>query len=95
MKNVRFLERSGRVGLSVFVCFNPMVISADKEIEVIPLECAETVVYVDGQVTMDFKNNCALRIKKADYKLKLVNMEPRYFFETIMKRLRRSDEDLF
>lgn len=73
----------------------PMVISANKEIEVIPLECAETVVYVDGQVTMDFKNNCALRIKKADYKLKLVNMEPRYFFETIMKRLRRSDEDLF
>ena len=72
----------------------PLVIAAEKEIEVIPLDCEETLISIDGQVKIDFKESFVIRIKKADYKLKLINMQPRYFFETMMKRLRRSDEEL-
>jgi len=79
---------------SYFLNKRPLVIAAEKEIEVIPLDCEETLISIDGQVKIDFKDNFVIRIKKADYNLKLINMQPRYFFETMMKRLRRSDEDL-
>lgn len=71
----------------------PMIIAAEKEIDLIPLHCEEALISIDGQVKIDGEENYVIRVKRAEHKLKLVNMRPRYFFQTIMKRLRRNGED--
>lgn len=71
----------------------PMIIGAEKEIDLIPLHGEEALISIDGQVKIDGKENYVIRINKAETKLKLVNMKPRHFFQTIMKRLRRNGED--
>lgn len=71
----------------------PVIIAADKEIELVPLHCDEALISVDGQVRIDGEENYVIMIRKAAHHLKLVNMRPRYFFQTIMKRLRRNSED--
>ena len=71
----------------------PMIIGAEKEIDLIPLHGEEALISIDGQVKIDGKENYVIRIKKAETKLKLVNMKPRHFFQTIMKRLRRNGEE--
>jgi NAD+ kinase len=71
----------------------PMIISADKEIVLQPLHGEEALISIDGQVKVDGKENYVIRIIKVETKLKLINMKPRYFFQTIMKRLRRNGED--
>lgn len=70
----------------------PMIISAEKEIDLVPLHCEEALISIDGQVRIDGEENYVIKIKKADNKLKLVNMRPRYYFQTIMNRLRRNGE---
>lgn len=71
----------------------PMIIAADKEIELIPGHAEQALISVDGQVKIDGKENFVININKANTKLKLVNMRPRYFFQTVAKRLQRSGED--
>ncbi|MEA4923933.1 MAG: NAD(+)/NADH kinase [Syntrophomonadaceae bacterium] len=71
----------------------PMIIAADKEIELIPVRAAEALISIDGQVKIEGKENSVIKINKAQPKLKLVNMRPRHFFQTIMKRLQRNGED--
>jgi NAD+ kinase len=70
----------------------PLVIAADKEIQLLPLHCDEALISIDGQVKIDWEENYKIKVKKADHKLKLVNMRPRHFFQTITKRLGRGGE---
>lgn len=72
----------------------PLVIAADKDIELLPVYCEEALISIDGQVKIDWEENYRIEVKKAAFKLNLVNMRPRHFFQTIMKRLRRSGEDI-
>lgn len=72
----------------------PLVIAADKEIELIPLHCAEALITIDGQVKIDGQEDYKIKVNRAEYKLKLVNMRPRHFFQTIMSRLGRSGENV-
>lgn len=69
----------------------PMVISAEKEICLTALDCKDTVISIDGQVKIDLKENYIIKITKADYKLKMVNLSNRAFFQTIDRRLRRDE----
>ncbi len=71
----------------------PIIIAADKEIGLIPVHAEEALISIDGQVKIDGKENYVIKINKAQPKLKLVNMRPRHFFQTIMKRLQRNGED--
>ena len=72
----------------------PLVVAADKEIDLCPLHCDEALISVDGQVKIDWEDNYRVKVKKAEYKLLLVNMRPRHFFQTISKRLRRSGDEM-
>ena len=72
----------------------PLVIAADKEIDLCPLHCDEALISIDGQVKIDWEDNYRVKVKKAEYKLLLVNMRPRHFFQTISKRLRRSGDEM-
>lgn len=72
----------------------PIIIAAEKEIELVPRHYEEALISVDGQVRIDGEENYVIKVKKAEHKLKLANLQPRYFFQTIMKRLRRSEEDI-
>ncbi len=72
----------------------PMVIAAEKEISLYPLRCEEAVISIDGQVKIDWEENCIIKVKKAEQKLKLVKLKPRFFFQTIAKRIQRNDGSL-
>lgn len=67
----------------------PLVIAAEKQIDVYPLDGEEYYVAVDGQMSREISADCSVRIIKSGYRLKLAIMKPRYFFETIMERLQR------
>jgi NAD+ kinase len=71
----------------------PMVIAAQKEIELVPLHCEEALIAIDGQVKIDGEEYYVVKVKKAEHKLRLANLRPRHFFQTIMERLRRGGED--
>ena len=72
----------------------PMVIAAQKEISLYPLCCKEAEISIDGQVKIAWEQNCIIKVKKAEHKLKMVNLKPRFFFQTITKRLQRNDGNL-
>lgn len=78
---------------SFFLNKRPMIIAADKEIEIIPGYAEEALISIDGQVKIEGKENFVIKIIKANTKLKLVHMRPYHFFQTIMKRLQRNGED--
>lgn len=70
----------------------PMVIHADNEIVIHPVEADEAVISLDGQIKMDFKPDDKIQVVKADRKLKLVQLHPTPFFGTLEQRLRRIEE---
>jgi len=70
----------------------PMVIHADNEIVINPVESDEAVISLDGQIKMDFKPGYKIQVVKADRKLKLVHLRPTPFFGTLEQRLRRIEE---
>lgn len=78
---------------SYFLNKRPLVIGAEKEIELLPLHCEEALITVDGQVKIDGQEDYVIRVSRAEHNLKLVTMRPRFFFHTIMNRLRRSSEE--
>lgn len=69
----------------------PLVIAAEKHVEITPLAGEQLYVSVDGQISLDIGNNASITIRMADNRLRLVNMKPRHFFKTIRKRLQRDD----
>jgi NAD+ kinase len=70
----------------------PMVIAAQKELSLYPLDCDEALIYIDGQVKLDWEQSCVIKVKKAEHKWKLVNLKERFFFQTITRRLQRNHE---
>ncbi|MGE5389730.1 MAG: NAD(+)/NADH kinase [Deltaproteobacteria bacterium] len=70
----------------------PMVIHADNEIIINPVESEESVISLDGQIKMDFNATYKIQVVKADRKLKLVQLHPTPFFGTLEQRLRRIEE---
>lgn len=67
----------------------PLVIAADKQIEIVPQGGVQYHISVDGQVAMDISPDCSVGIKKAARGLKMAVMKPRFFFDTIVERLQR------
>lgn len=76
---------------SYFLSKRPMVIAAQKEISLYPLRCEEAVISIDGQVQVDWEEDYIIKVKKAEHKLKMVNLKQEFFFQTIAKRLQRND----
>jgi NAD+ kinase len=70
----------------------PMVIDAQKEIKIYSQDYDEALIYIDGQVSLDWNEGCFIKIKKAPYKIKLAKMKPQFFFQTIAERLKRNCE---
>jgi NAD+ kinase len=75
---------------SHFLSKRPMVIDGQKEISLYQLRCEEAEIYIDGQVKITWEENCFIKVKKAPHKLKMVILKPRFFFQTIAKRLQRN-----
>jgi len=70
----------------------PLVVAADKQIEIKPRDGEQYYVAVDGQACMNITEDGSVHIKKADHGLKLAIVKPRFFFETMVERLQR-DQD--
>jgi len=69
----------------------PMVINSHKEISLFPVRCEEAVLSIDGQVKIDWDENCMIKVKMATHKLKMVRLKEQLFFQAIDKRLQRSN----
>lgn len=69
----------------------PMVVSADRTLCLAPFECREASICMDGQVKLDFQPDYNIKISKAPYKLKLVDLKRVPFFSTVEERLRRNE----
>lgn len=78
---------------SYYLNKRPLVIGGGQQIELQPLHGEEAVITIDGQIRINGQESCVVNVRRAQHKLRLVNMRPRHFFHTIMKRLRRSSED--
>jgi NAD+ kinase len=74
-----------------FLSKRPMVISAQKEIDLYPLHCEGAEISIDGHVNIKWDSNYIIKIKKANHKLKMINLKPRFFFQTVAKKLQRND----
>lgn len=69
----------------------PVVISADKNITVMPPPGNDLVISLDGQVLFNFESNYKIQIKKAYKGLQLVNVKQVPFFAELNKRLKRNE----
>lgn len=61
----------------------PMVIDAEKIIEINPVERQEVLLSIDGQVIIRLNSNYSIRIKKAQQKLKFVNVKEWSLFNVL------------
>ncbi|MEN6462546.1 MAG: NAD(+)/NADH kinase [Syntrophomonas sp.] len=61
----------------------PMVIDADKIIEIVPAETQKVIISIDGQVITNLNSNYSIKIKKAKQKLKFVNIRERSLFHVL------------
>jgi NAD+ kinase len=61
----------------------PMVIDADKIIEIVPAETQKVIISIDGQVITNLNSNYSIKIKKAKQKLKFVNVRERSLFHVL------------
>jgi len=75
-----------------FLDKRPLVIGPDKEITLIPRVCQDALITIDGQVKIDWHPGYKVKVRKASKKLKMIVFKERNFFETIMIRLRRSED---
>ncbi|MEQ8200975.1 MAG: NAD(+)/NADH kinase [Syntrophomonadaceae bacterium] len=67
----------------------PLVVAANKEIEIKPRDGEQYYISVDGQVSIDITADCSVHIRKAHHRLRMAIMKPRFFFESIVERLQR------
>lgn len=74
-----------------FLSKRPMIISAQKEINLYPLHCEGAEISIDGHMNIKWDSNCVIKVKKAKHQLKLINLKPRFFFQTVAKKLQRND----
>lgn len=70
----------------------PLIIDAKNELVIKPIECNETIISLDGQVKIAFEPSFTIRVRKADRKLKLVQLHPAPFFATLNERIGRIEE---
>lgn len=61
----------------------PVVVDSHKVIEIIPAECKEGIISIDGQVIIKINANSTIRIKKADEKLQLLKIKEPSFFDVL------------
>lgn len=66
-----------------------IVVSADKIITVVPVNCSGAIIGMDGQIEYEFKTDYQIRIKQADITLNLITLKPQSFFQRIDKKLGR------
>lgn len=60
-----------------------IVISGDRIITVVPVNCSGAIIGMDGQIEYEFQSNYQIRIKKAKTTLNLVNVKQQQFFPCI------------
>ncbi|NLF44944.1 MAG: NAD(+)/NADH kinase, partial [Syntrophomonadaceae bacterium] len=60
-----------------------IVISGDKIITVVPVNCSGAIIGMDGQIEYEFQSNYQIRIKQAKTTLNLVNVKQQQFFPCI------------
>ncbi|MFY9323893.1 MAG: NAD(+)/NADH kinase [Syntrophomonadaceae bacterium] len=70
----------------------PMVVGGNKVIKLSSTDRHDHVIRLDGQIEIPWELNAIVTVKKADYKLKLINLKSTSFFDHIDTRLRRSEE---
>lgn len=69
----------------------PMVIGGNKVIKLSSADRHDGVIRLDGQVEIPLEPNAVVSVKKADYKLNLINLKSTSFLHYIDARLRRSE----
>ena len=60
-----------------------IVISGDKIITVVPVNCSGAIIGMDGQIEYEFQSNYQIRIKQAKTTLNLVNVKQQQYFPCI------------
>jgi NAD+ kinase len=74
---------------SHFICKRPTVLSSDLLLELTPVEYQDAIICLDGQVLRELNVHTRIKIKKAEYRLKLVNMKKWSFLYNLENRLKR------
>lgn len=72
-----------------FIGKKPMVISAQRELNITPRECQDAIICMDGQLKRQFNLGNNIRIKQADFKFKLIDLKGKGFFSRMGSRLRQ------
>ncbi len=72
-----------------FINIKPLVVSSQRILEIIPVECQDTIICIDGQIRRDFKPYNSIKVKQAEFKLQLVDLKGTSFFSSMGNRLRR------
>lgn len=65
----------------------PLVVAPERVLSLTPLECREAVICIDGQVKIDFEPEYRIIVKRAQHKLKLINLKRKPFYNLIDARL--------
>ncbi|MDD2620009.1 MAG: NAD(+)/NADH kinase [Syntrophomonadaceae bacterium] len=65
----------------------PLVVAPDRVLSLTPLECREAIICIDGQVKVDFEPEYRIVIRKAEHKLKLINLKKKPFYNLIDGRM--------
>lgn len=72
-----------------FIDIKPLVISSRRTLEITPVECQDVIICVDGQIKRDFKPDTSIKVRQADFKLKMVDLTGAGFFSSMGNRLHR------
>lgn len=76
---------------SQIISRKPMVVAGDKEVILVPWAGSDAIICLDGQEQIPVKSGETVHIRRAEYKLGLVNLKSTSFFHQIDARLRRSE----
>ena len=69
----------------------PMVVSGDKVLKLSSSDRRDILIRLDGQVELPLEPDAVVSVRRADYKLNLINLKSTSFFHHIDTRLRRSE----
>jgi len=69
----------------------PVLVGADKEIILKPIDYSDTSICLDGQVHINLQQDDVIKIRQANFKVKLIKLKDVPFFSTIDSRLRSSE----
>lgn len=77
---------------SQIISRRPMVVGSDKEIRIFSADGRPSIIRLDGQSQIPLEPKAVALVRRADYKLNLINLKMTSFFHRIDTRLRRSED---